>query len=115
MIRKLPDIFISRIKAVGKKPLCNMRPDRAPRWLGYSFPLCWRCTSIIFTMVLLGMGAGERLPLPVHWLMISLLLLPVALDGIAQYKFNVESTNFRRVVTGFFAGAGLEMLSRYFN
>ncbi len=42
----------------------------------------------------------------------SLLALPCFIDGLAQYRWGHESTNLRRIITGFVAGCGIEMVVR---
>jgi len=37
-------------------------------------------------------------------------LIPCLFDGILQYYFQQESTNSRRIITGFLAGFGLAAL-----
>jgi uncharacterized membrane protein len=88
---------------IGEKPLCNQRPDRAPHIFGYCFPLCWRCTSLI-----MGYIAGSALQAGAYHIMFSILCcLPAFIDSVLQYKFNKESTNIRRIITGGLAGLGI--------
>lgn len=47
-----------------------------------------------------------RLP---AWLS-AVFMLPLCVDGLVQLKTSYESTNVKRVVTGFFFGYGLFML-----
>ena len=47
-----------------------------------------------------------RLPV---WLSV-LFMLPLCVDGFVQLKTSYESTNIKRVVTGYFFGYGLFML-----
>lgn len=78
-----------------KFPICNRRPDRAPKIFGYTFILCWRCTGILIGVLfssILDFSIGR------------IFILPLAVDGIAQYVYGIESTNLRRFITGFLAG-----------
>lgn len=82
-------------------PICNKKPERAPRLFGHTFLFCWRCTGLIlggFIGILLKMFLG-----PISVLYYSL-LIPTGVDGILQYKFNIMSNNFRRFTTGFLGG-----------
>ena len=87
-------------------PICNCNPHRAPRFEGYSFPLCWRCTAIIFALFALHLNG----PL---WLAM-VLILPCLIDGTAQYGFGFESSNLRRIITGLLAGSGIAMILGYY-
>lgn len=86
-------------------PLCNRRPERAPKIFGYTFILCWRCT-----MLALGSFISylfhKYFYFHVKFILIPLLMLPMILDGSLQYFFKKESTNIRRAITGFAFGIG---------
>ena len=91
-------------------PLCNRHPERAPRVGPFSFPLCWRCIGAA-TAIVMG-----RVWLPDHcgWLAalaVLPLLLPAYIDGVAQYEYGKQSTNPRRLWTGFLLGAALAVLA----
>lgn len=101
-----------RLSSVGKAPVCNLKPERAPRYGGFCFPLCWRCTGIA-----LGMFVPDSLPyVKIHadsFILLGLgvlLIIPALYDGIRQYVFKVESNNRRRFITGFIAGTGMNMV-----
>ena len=94
---------------LGRLPLCNLLPDHAPRVGSFCFPLCWRCTGVLTGLVCFQM-AGCGLSLLVRIGIGLLLLLPCAIDGVAQWKWQIPSTTFRRVVTGFLAGTGCALL-----
>ena len=83
---------------------CHQMPERSFFIKGYQFPLCARCTGILF---------GELLALPL-WMvyhpsmfMTLFLIVPMAYDGIFQYQFGMMSNNRRRLATGLLAGYGL--------
>jgi uncharacterized membrane protein len=82
-------------------PLCNKKPDRAPHLLGHTFLLCWRCTGLVA-----GALVGCLLLTFVQTLGLlgMLLLVPVGVDGVLQYKYGVLSNNYRRFITGFLGG-----------
>lgn len=79
-------------------------PERSFFVFGYQFPVCARCTGIM---------AGEIFSIPLFILfnqsiIVSILLtIPMAVDGIMQYKTAYISNNLKRVVTGFLFGYGL--------
>jgi len=89
----------------GKKPLCNLLEERAPKFGDFVFVLCWRCTGAlvggIFGHILLFFF---MINIPLLFSVIS--LIPIAIDGGAQYIYKIESTNVRRFTTGFIAGLG---------
>lgn len=112
-VRWLLDQLMTRVKNIGKKPICNLKECRAPRIGSFVFPLCWRCTSIIFTMLLTA-AYGSALDfsqtnLELIWKILAaiLLILPTAIDGVLQYFFDIESNNTRRIWSGLLAGVGL--------
>lgn len=103
---------------IGKMPLCNRRPDRAPHVCGYCFFLCWRCTALISTILFCSLiswiVAGNRYANCMGWgyfLMGSSLILPTLWDGLRQYLFHKESTNRRRCILGIISGIGLWLVS----
>lgn len=105
------------IGKIGKVPLCNERADRAPHICGKCFILCWRCTSLISSMLVASfmcwLWTGEML-LPFRMVQVvyaGVLILPTLVDGVRQYFFRRESTNKRRVVLGCISGVGLWVLA----
>lgn len=83
---------------------CHQMPEGSFFIKGYQFPLCARCTGILI---------GELLALPL-WLVCRLplltallLIVPLAVDGLLQYRLLIMSNNRRRVITGLLAGYGL--------
>ena len=105
------------LRKIGKVPLCNERADRAPHFFNKCFILCWRCTSLIGSMLL----CASLCWLYTGWMYTAfdvsktvcafLLMLPTFVDGIMQYKFGIESTNRRRTVLGCISGVGLWLLA----
>lgn len=103
--------FISeKFSYIGKKPLCNLKSHRAPNLFGFCFPLCWRCTSIV-----IGTLAGHIIyhqnyyNKSLQWVGI-VLMIPLIIDSYLQYGLDLESTNFRRIITGLLTGFGLSYL-----
>ena len=93
----------------GKKPLCNGKIDHAPKIGNFVFPLCWRCSSISVTMLILRIMNVRVLANKANILSMIILVIPCLIDGLIQECFKVESTTFKRVTTGFLAGIGLYM------
>lgn len=80
---------------------CHCRPDRSFFWRGRQFPVCARCTGQLLGVLAIPLTcwAGHP-PVPV----LFALLLPMVLDGVIQLKTSYESTNVRRLITGFLFG-----------
>ncbi|RMD02317.1 DUF2085 domain-containing protein [Clostridium autoethanogenum] len=99
---------------LGKVPLCNGRPERAPYIFGRCFFLCWRCTmvmvfSIISTIAMqyidvsLAMSGTFRI-------IGVILMIPMIFDGSIQYFLKKDSTNVRRAITGSLFGIGVTII-----
>ena len=99
-----------RIRNVGHVPICNMRRDHAPCVGSFCFPLCWRCTAIILAFLVTHKVLSGSTAIEVPWFILMLLCTPASLDGICQYVFKIESTNFTRIWTGALAGFGIGFL-----
>lgn len=86
-------------------PICNKKPERAPKIFGYTFILCWRCLMVTF-----GFFSSYLFHrfyyFNMNIIFIFLLMVPMILDGILQYFFYKESTNLRRAISGFLFGIG---------
>lgn len=82
-------------------PLCNKKPDRAPKIFGHTFILCWRCSGLI-----VGASLGYLILLLIQPIGIYsfALLIPIGVDGGMQYYLGVLSTNSRRFITGIIGG-----------
>lgn len=107
-----------RLKNIGRVPICNCKRDRAPVFMGYSFILCWRCTSILFSLLGMRIFFDNNLQFKLmikenivaFSLLATILVIPTTIDGIRQYIFKKESTNKKRIITGFVAGYGIFLL-----
>ena len=83
---------------------CHCRDDRSFHYHGRRFPVCARCTG-----ELLGIAAcliSSFLYLPPAWAA-AVAMVPMVADGTVQLLTRYESTNFRRLVTGFLFGYAL--------
>ena len=82
-------------------PICNNKPERAPQFKGHSFILCWRCTGLVVGVLVSCILLTIITPLGL-WIYLS--LIPMGIDGVAQYYFGYMSNNVRRFITGFIGG-----------
>ena len=92
---------------IGKKPLCNGKPERAPHIGKWCFPLCWRCTALIASYTVITI-IGYYLPFEISVIARLFLIAPLAADGYLSYYTNIhKSSNFLRILTGTLCGLGL--------
>jgi uncharacterized membrane protein len=107
-------MIIYRLKEIGKKPLCNLKEERAPRLGDFCFPLCWRCTSTIvsalfFKYIIINF---IQFTYPYHVVLFGIFfLVPLIVDGINQYLFKKCSSNNKRISTGILAGIGICLIT----
>ena len=101
----MSELWISILKTfnkIGDLSGCHQIPERCFKIKGYIFPICARCTGVII---------GETISLILLFFDIKLkfvtniiLLLIMGMDWFIQYINILESSNFRRFVTGFLGG-----------
>lgn len=105
------NVGTSILSKIGKVPLCNGKPERAPHLGSFCFPLCWRCTSIIIGIALLNWIELSFFysHITMGMLLSFMLLIPCIIDGLKQNFQNYESTNKRRIITGILAGCGFNV------
>lgn len=89
-----------RIEFVG----CHRKPERSFFWKGKQLPLCARCTGIHLGYVTLPFFLLNLLY--INWLWTIILVLPTVIDGLIQARYDIESTNMRRFITGIMNGVG---------
>lgn len=87
---------------------CHRKPERSFFWKGKQFPVCARCTGIHIGYLAYPLFLFNVFTLNI-WITLAL-LLPTYIDGLAQAFLKIESTNLRRVITGFMAGIGVVSL-----
>ena len=106
-------VIENRMQSWGSEPLCNGHSERAPHIGSFCFPLCWRCTAITSgTAVLYWVNFNSLWESPTMGFICAILCcIPCLIDVYAQYYLNYESTNKRRIITGFMTGMGLVILS----
>lgn len=83
---------------------CHCRSDRSFYYNGKQFPICARCTGeligIVFSVILFWFWRPSVITS-------CIIMMPLILDGFIQGLTKYESTNLKRVITGFFFGIGL--------
>ncbi|MBR6374112.1 MAG: DUF2085 domain-containing protein [Victivallales bacterium] len=90
---------------------CHQMPERSFFFRGYQFPICARCTGVLFSTILaVVLFFNYRISI-----MTSIYLSAVMLfDWSLQYFGILASTNSRRLITGFIGGFGVSTLHMYF-
>ena len=81
---------------------CHQLPERSFFWHGWQFPVCARCTGIIFGEIVYLIFF--KLCSKFSYVISVILQLPMIIDGGMQLITNYRSNNKRRFVTGFIAG-----------
>lgn len=95
------------LSLIGKAPLCNKRPERAPRFV-VVWPLCWRCCGVFLGAVLIYLFHYFNTVIsPRTALFLILCSLPGLVDVGVQRYLGVDSTNPRRFLTGVMIGISL--------
>ena len=82
---------------------CHQMPERSFFFHKYQFPVCARCTGMIlgYLLALLSQPFMNS-----KLIRLGVLCIPMALDGIIQYKTTYVSNNPKRLVTGTLFGYG---------
>lgn len=90
---------------------CHRRPERTFKIRGRYLPVCDGCTGIYAGMlVFFSLQFFSEFNYGLNLFFVSILLLPMALDGTTQLLKLRESTNVIRLTTGFICGIGCFML-----
>lgn len=108
----------------GKYARCHQMPERSFFLGSYQFPLCARCTGIMIGRLLAVLlfpflhlplfSASPAIPLTVSLIVLPLLLIPLAVDGLVQKYTSYESNNLKRVITGILWGfASVSLILRW--
>ncbi len=87
---------------------CHRRSNRSFFYKGKQFPICARCTGELAGMICAIFGCYFLIN--IHICVWVALLCPLIIDGVIQAKTKYESTNTRRVITGFLFGMALMMI-----
>lgn len=96
-------------KTIIEFTFCHRKPERSLFWKGKQFPVCARCTGIHIGYLSLPLFLFNLISFNI-WITIAL-MLPTIIDGWVQAKYDIESNNARRVITGFLAGLGTMSLT----
>lgn len=101
----------SRLRQLGKAPLCNACAERAPRFGGFVFVLCYRCSGLIlgFAGGMLVRQFAPGLP-AINPVLLAIALIALPLDALSQRYTRYRSTNTRRMLTGLAFGACLTQI-----
>jgi uncharacterized membrane protein len=91
---------------LGSKTGCHQMNDRSFSFKGYQFPVCARCTGLLFGQIIGFLLSLFFIKCEIRLLLclavFSTLLLGV--DGLGQLKKLWTSTNPRRFITGILCG-----------
>ena len=88
--------------------MCHQLPERSFHIKGWQFPLCARCTGILFGYIVGIIVACITDCSNSLWYL--LFIIPMTVDGIIQLKLKIESNNIRRLITGLLGGIGIVYL-----
>jgi len=89
---------------------CHQLPERSFFFLGLQFPVCARCTGVLLsTPTAVALFFWHRLSVTASLCLSAVMLL----DWSLQYFGILESTNPRRLATGFLGGLGVTTLHLY--
>lgn len=95
----------------GEKIGCHQMAERSFFFKGYQFPVCARCTGVLFgelvALILLLCSVKMNIILALA------LLIPMGIDWGLQHIKVLMSDNIRRLITGTLGGVGLTFV--YFN
>jgi uncharacterized membrane protein len=106
MNKNLNDKWINAMK-IGASTGCHQRPERSFFYKDFQFPVCARCTGVIIGYII----SFIIIPFKRANLKLSVLLcIPMLADWAAQRAEIKESTNIRRLITGFLGGLGIMRL-----
>lgn len=93
-------LWMKSMKWCKKYCKCHQLPQRSFFLYGYQFPLCARCTGIAIGHI----AAFVLSPFITIKYSISVLTLPLIIDGTTQYLTTYESSNLKRIVSGLLYG-----------
>lgn len=110
-------VLITLLNLIFKKPYlalfygCHSKKDRSFSFIHKHFSLCTRCTGIY-----LGMLSVFFISLfSFNYTYLIILVIPLIIDGVLQYKTSYVSNNTKRLITGILFGLGfVVLLSNFF-
>ena len=83
---------------------CHQKVERSFKCNNKVFPICARCTGELIGFVVF---VPLFLWIKPNVLIGFLLLIPMIVDGMVQFKTNYESHNVTRLITGILGGLGI--------
>ena len=107
---KLRSSFLELIRTIGDNSGCHQLPERSFFYKGKQFPVCARCTGVFF---------GQLAALIYGFFSKTSVIMSLCCLGIMGTDWTIQeigmkqSTNIRRLITGFLGGFGL--FSLYFS
>jgi uncharacterized membrane protein len=72
--------------------------------------LCSRSFGIYLGLLLIGIFLGLKGTKKIYWKSAIILMVPVVIDGVTQFKGLRISNNYLRFITGFLSGIGSGMI-----
>ncbi len=86
---------------------CHQMPERSFYWHGYQFPVCARCTGVFLSLpITIWLMRKKKIDLRYAFLLSEIMLI----DWGLQFVEIKESTNRRRLITGFLGGIGVHVI-----
>lgn len=92
--------------------MCHQKMERSFFVKNYQLPVCARCTGLFIGYIVGVIGLFLSFALPLYMSIIFVIIMFI--DGFIQLKKIKESTNTRRVITGFFCGVSVISLLSFF-
>lgn len=105
---ELRQSFLVLLRTLGNHSGCHQLPERSFFYKGKQFPVCARCTGVFFGHLTALLLLPFHRVVPVKWA--AALLGTMGIDWGLQETGIKESTNRRRLITGFAGGLGLYSL-----
>lgn len=93
-----------KLMKIGTALKCHQMPERSFFWKEYQFPVCARCLGMLIGH-LLGVIILLSFKLPLEVAIVFCLM--TFIDWFLQYLDVLESTNWRRLLTGILGGIGV--------
>jgi len=97
-----------KLMKIGTVLQCHQMPERSFFWKEYQFPVCARCFGMLIGY-LLGVLIFIFYRLPIVIAIVFCLI--TFIDWFIQYLGILESTNWRRLITGILGGIGVVVLT----
>lgn len=101
---RLRQQILEQLRIWGNNSGCHQLPERSFFYHGKQFPICARCTGVVIGQLTAIIYSFVR---PISLKRCTFLLSIMGMDWIVQYAKIKESTNMRRLITGFCGGLGL--------